>query len=660
MRRAVGTALQQDYQTNTWTNNGQLASVTNAKGFATTYTYDGFDRPKRATFPDASYTEALTYNANGSVLTSRTRGTQTLAFSYDLLNRLTRKSTPNRVETFAYDAVDLQTCSEVWSSGSATTTCGTGSPIIRVATSYDNAKRLTSEAQLTSGATRTVGYGYDGSGNRIRITWPDNWRAVYAFDPVNRMTSAGYDADGNGTTDGTLALYQYTPRSQVSGVRRGVATWGSGITATDIVWEADGDLDTLTHTLSGETATWDYGYDQSAKLISETRSTPYSYAPASAQNITYSLGAAGSATQKLDQYATAGGQAATYDTNGNRMTLAGLTTTHDSENRLVSASKTGMSVAYLYDTGGRRVMKDFSSGGTDIIFVSAGDMEIAEYGGTTLLRRYVPGAKIDDRIAMIEATGAISYYHADRIGNVAALTNSSGVVTDRYKYTPFGIEVPLATSGNPYRYTGRRYDPETGLYHYRARYYDPSETGGGRFLEVDPIGYKDQMNLYAYVGNDPINAIDPSGAYSCQGSGEECDKITTYIAALRDAKRSLTSLRDKPAVHRIDKIPEYLGTQGDNNGVTIKVDKLTSGAAAQAGRNDTLIIDVGQIEAAGVQVGKGGTENAAAKIGAGYIGHEGDHLERRKMRALLKLSCRFSDVRCKPTGFMQSYFKSMA
>jgi RHS repeat-associated protein len=89
------------------------------------------------------------------------------------------------------------------------------------------------------------------------------------------------------------------------------------------------------------------------------------------------------------------------------------------------------------------------------------------------------------------------------------MTDGSGVATQRMSFDEYGM--PLAGSdptGEQFRYTGRRFDPETGLYYYRARYYSPLL---GRFLQTDPVGYMDDLNLYGYVGNDPLDRSDPSG-----------------------------------------------------------------------------------------------------------------------------------------------------
>jgi RHS repeat-associated protein len=144
-------------------------------------------------------------------------------------------------------------------------------------------------------------------------------------------------------------------------------------------------------------------------------------------------------------------------------------------------------------------------------FLSDGAEEVAEYTGTGgLLRRYVPGPGTDQPIAMITPAGAgqtRSYFHVNRQGSTVAMSNDAGTVSEGpYTYDAYGQGA--SSAGVPFKYTGRRLDPETGLYYYRARYYSASL---GRFLQTDPIGYGDDMNMYAYVGGDPVNFNDPLG-----------------------------------------------------------------------------------------------------------------------------------------------------
>ncbi len=110
-----------------------------------------------------------------------------------------------------------------------------------------------------------------------------------------------------------------------------------------------------------------------------------------------------------------------------------------------------------------------------------------------------------------------SYYNADGLGSIIALTDSTGAIVERYRYDVFGqVQITDAAGnlrsssafGNRFLFTGRELDAETALYYYRARYYNPKL---GRFLQRDPVGYSAGINLYSYVDNNPINWLDPRG-----------------------------------------------------------------------------------------------------------------------------------------------------
>ncbi|MBN1186228.1 MAG: RHS repeat-associated core domain-containing protein [Bacteroidales bacterium] len=184
----------------------------------------------------------------------------------------------------------------------------------------------------------------------------------------------------------------------------------------------------------------------------------------------------------------------------------------------------------------RRISKTTAAGTTEYVY--DGPQVIAEYEDGVLARKFIYGPGIDEPIAMIAVDGGMEtwyFYHYDGLGSVIALSNSSGTIVEAYAYDVFGTPTisvgagsdgiwrtgddttdTISNIGNPYLFTGRRWDADTGLYYYRARMYSPAL---GRFLQPDPIGYADGMNLYAYCGNNPLNFIDPLGL--CKGKPKE-------------------------------------------------------------------------------------------------------------------------------------------
>jgi RHS repeat-associated protein len=162
---------------------------------------------------------------------------------------------------------------------------------------------------------------------------------------------------------------------------------------------------------------------------------------------------------------------------------------------------------FKYDPFGRRIYK--SSYTATSVYAYDGDNLVEETNSAgTVVARYEQTQNIDGPLAMLRSF-ATSYFHADGLGSITSLSNSAGSIANTYTYDSLSkLTASTGSLVNPFQYTARESDSETGLYYYRARYYDPSD---GRFLSEDPIGFAGGANFYAYVTDSPINLTDPSG-----------------------------------------------------------------------------------------------------------------------------------------------------
>jgi len=328
-----------------------------------------------------------------------------------------------------------------------------------------------------------------------------------------------YDALGRRTSmmhaNGVETTYSYDAASQLLSLVHELSTPTTTINSFTYTYDKVGNRKTK----ADNNGTANYTYDTLNRLINATNPLPSnpleSFTYDEVGNRTDSNQNGLSTFNAANQLEGDADFTYSYDNNGNLIQKTDKTTSaftlyeYDAENRLIRVVRDdGSIVNYKYDGLGRRIEKEVDTVVSKYIY-DYEDILLEIDASNNIVARYTHGPGIDEPLNM-EKSGESFFYHTDALGSITELTDIAGAVSQSYAYSSFGkIESQLDLNFiQPYTFTAREFDLETGLYYYRARIYDAST---GRFLQEDPIGFAGGINVYVYGDSNPVNWIDPWG-----------------------------------------------------------------------------------------------------------------------------------------------------
>lgn len=535
---------------------GNILKVTDPKGNVQSFEYDAMGNMISKTDNNNLKTQ-LFYDGNKNIVKIIDEGGREKFFNYNASNKLVRKLLPDNTYNLSYD-----------SSGNLAQISDNNTQIDYTYNSINQVKTVSSQGRgaAVDLPSTTLTYNYDIYGNKIELIDPTG-TTTYQYDDTNvliglvnqRGESFNFNMDLNNkltsiTRPGSTTAIAYDNAEFLQSITH--TTNAGSLSFYDYLRDPVGNK-IVKRTPAGDS---NYGYDTNDQLVSATN--PDATTPFDQENFSYdelgnrtdngfqydakktkliedfkylySYDVYGNLTSKIEK-PVANGNVVNYNYNSENM-MIGVDTYKN--NVLVSKAE------YLYDAIGRRVQKKVVDN-VDALnnktrkYAYDGLEIILEYDeNNDLLAKYTNSTRgIDDVLSVavtskgrdqgIAPTQGSYFFLKDALGSITDITNSSGSIIQKYGYSAFGKLLKVKDgngadiSANPlmqimHTFTGREYDKETGLYFYRARYYDPEV---GRFIQTDPhpgnlsnpLTY---INKYIYVLNNPINATDPLGLWS--------------------------------------------------------------------------------------------------------------------------------------------------
>lgn len=512
---------------------GNVNSRTDANGNTTAYSYDNNDRLITETFANSSAIN-YSYDARGNRVARTDPNGNTTAYSYDANDRLITRNYPgSNDDNFTYDNEDRMN--------------GANNSNAAITFTFDNADQLLTETMngKTTSYTndipnkkRFVSYpggriieeDYDYRARMSAIKESSTSLAAFTYDLADRMLTRTYQ-------NGVVANFSYNNNNWTTGISH---IGSSSIAEFNYNFDNNGNRlseEKIHHVSSSEKYTYDTGNKltnyksgtlSAGNIPAPLTQTQYNYdGPGNRTTVVHDALTTTYTPNNVNEYtavASIGTVTPVYDANGNMLNDGTHVYAYDFENRLVEVDG-GTTAVYKYDALGRRIQK-VTTAGTINYFYDGQFMVEERNASDVVTATYISGAEIDNILSMSRG-GNTYFYHHNSLGSVVAITDNTGTAAERYEYDAYGkptifdnaYSLLAATAiGNTFMFTGREYDAETANYHYRARSYNPVL---GRFMQQDPIGNWGDMNNngngVSYVGNNPVNEIDPMGLFMVVG-----------------------------------------------------------------------------------------------------------------------------------------------